>query len=390
MGIGGAKLLELIEWEPELYHLNESHAISLACYLYSRYRSIEAVRQKLVFTNHTPEPGGNQQTDIYLLEKMGFLYDLSANELKDIAAITNSVLDHTVFALKMSSRTNSVSVLHNQTLLKTYRGIPGCSAIINITNAQNFAYWADKEMYTALNTNNDEALQKRKKICKQQLFEEVADQDGEIYDEDILTIVFAKRFAGYKRAELLFHNMERFTRIVTNTTKPVQIIWAGKPYPVDYTAITVFDKIVNLCKAFPNCSVLPGYELKLSKLLKQGADIWMNVPRLTHEASGTSGMSAAMNGAVNLSIPDGWFPEFAKHGINSFVIPAADTLLAEHAIDDADAENLYNLLENIIIPMYYDDKSQWLSIIKNSMTDIIPRFDSNRMVDEYYKKLYAI
>ena len=220
------------------------------------------------------------------------------------------------------------------------------------------------------------------------MFEEVADQDGEIYDENILTIVFAKRFGGYKRPELLLTNMDRFQQLVTNVNRPVQIIWAGKPYPMDYTAIALFDKIVNLCKTYSNCSILAGYEMKLSKLLKQGADVWLNVPRITHEASGTSGMSAAMNGAVNVSIPDGWFPEFARDKVNSFVIPPADPRLPVHQQDEADANSLYDLLENEIIPMYYDDPAGWLSIIKNGMKDIIPLFDSKRMAIEYYEKLY--
>jgi starch phosphorylase len=166
------------------------------------------------------------------------------------------------------------------------------------------------------------------------------------------------------------------------------MIWAGKPYPMDYAGIASFDKIVNVCKTYPNCVILAGYELKLSRMLKRGADVWLNTPRLSFEASGTSGMSAAMNGCVNVSMPDGWFPEFARHGINSFVIP--NTKVSEHKYqqDETDAHNLYTLLEKVVIPMYYDHPAEWLSIIKNSMQDIIPAFDSNRMADEYYKKLY--
>jgi starch phosphorylase len=243
-------------------------------------------------------------------------------------------------------------------------------------------------MYYALAKDDDRLLLNRKKQCKQLLFEEVADQNGEIYDENILTIVFAKRFGGYKRPELLLNNMERFQRLLTNTERPVQIIWAGKPYPMDYTAIALFDKIMNLCKTYTNCSTLVGYEMKLSKLLKQGADVWLNVPRLTHEASGTSGMSAAMNGAVNVSIPDGWFPEFAKDKENCFVIPPVDPGLPIHLQDESDANNLYDLLENEILPMYYDNPVNWMSVVKEGMRNIIPQFDSKRMAAEYYEKVY--
>jgi len=123
-------------------------------------------------------------------------------------------------------------------------------------------------------------------------------------------------------------------------------------------------------------------------MLKQGADVWLNTPRISHEASGTSGMSAAMNGAINVSIPDGCYPEFAKHKTNSFVIPASNPIIAEHLQDEQDASSLYDLPENEIIPMYFDDPDAWLNLMQNSMRDIMPSFDSNRMAKEYYEKLY--
>jgi starch phosphorylase len=257
-----------------------------------------------------------------------------------------------------------------------------------ITNAQDYTYWHDQPLYAALNTNDDDGLRSRKRFLKQQLFEEVADQCGEIYDAGVLTIVFARRFGGYKRPELLLNNMDRFQKIVTNKARPVQLIWAGKPYPMDYSAIASFDRIVNVCKTYPNCAVLVGYELSLSKLLKQGADVWLNVPRLTHEASGTSGMSAAMNGALNVSIPDGWFPEFAIDGVNSFIIPAADPALPDYEQDETDANALYDLLEQKVIPMYYKDHSSWSGLVKRAMRDIVPQYNSTRMVKEYYQKMY--
>lgn len=182
--------------------------------------------------------------------------------------------------------------------------------------------------------------------------------------------------------------MDRFHKLVTNKERPVQIIWAGKPYPMDYVNIGVFDKIVDVCKKYTNCAILVGYELKLSKLLKNGSDVWLNVPRLTHEASGTSGMAAAMNGSVNVGLPDGWFPEFAKDKVNSFVVPPCDINLPEHIQDDMDAASLYQLLETEILPMYYDYPDRWLDIVKNGMKDIVPQFDAKRMASEYYEKLY--
>ena len=300
LGVGGARLFEYLNWQPEVYHLNESHGLPLAFYLLNKSKNLAAVRDKLVFTNHTPEDGGNPRTDMSLLERMDFFCGVPVTEVKDILNMQSGLLDHTLASLKMAGVANGVSKFHQKTLFSIWKKYEDICTIQSITNAQNFRYWADPDLYSALNESDDAALWKNKLAAKERLFELVADQNGEIYRKDILTIVFAKRFAGYKRADLLLRDMERFERLVTNKERPVQIIWAGKPYPMDYTAIGVFDRIVNLCKTFTNCAVLVGYELKIAKLLKGGADVWLNVPRLSHEASGTSGMAAAMNGAVNL------------------------------------------------------------------------------------------
>ncbi len=388
LGIGGAKLMDYLDWKPEVYHLNESHALPLAFYLYDKYKNIQEVKKRLVFTNHTPEEGGNLQSDMLLLEKMGFFCGVPVTEVRAAAGLETSLLNHTLTALHLSGIANGVSRFHLQTLMGIWGKYKDICPIISITNAQNFRYWANHDMYKALREKDDSRLQELKLSCKEQLFEIVADENGEIFDKNIFTIVFAKRFTNYKRADLLLRNTDRFDQLVSNKERPVQIIWAGKPYPMDYTAIGVFDKIVNVCKSYTNCSILAGYELKLSKLLKQGSDAWLNTPRLTREASGTSGMSAAMNGTVNISIPDGWFPEFAKDKTNCFVIPPADPSLPDHQQDDADADHLYELLEKEVIPMYYDYPSRWMAMIKNSMQDIIPYFDSSRLASEYYERLY--
>ncbi|HSC40175.1 MAG TPA: alpha-glucan family phosphorylase, partial [Chitinophagaceae bacterium] len=390
LGVGGAKLLEILQWTPEIYHLNESHALPLAFYLYQRYKSVEEVRKRLIFTNHTPEPSGNQQTNIYLLDKMDFFSGLSPDEVKKSVGVDADQLDHTLTALRLAGIANGVSKLHYKTLLGMWGSAKNICNIIPVTNGQDFNYWADDKMYKALRDNDDEALLARKHWCKHKLFEEVADQNGELYDPHVLTIVFARRFAGYKRADILLSDMDRFHQLVSGKKRPVQIIWAGKPHPMDYNGIAVFDKIVNVCKAYNNCSILTGYELKLSRLLKQGADVWLNMPRITHEASGTSGMSAAMNGAVNVSIPDGWFPEFARDKVNCFVIPPSNSALPEHQQDEADARAMYEVLENTVIPLYYDNPGEWTSVIKHSMQDILPCFDSGRMATEYYEKLYNV
>ena len=388
LGVGGMKLLEAIQWQPEVYHLNESHALPLIFYLYNSIKNIYDLKKKLVFTNHTPEDPGNVKTSMSLLDKMGFFCDVPITEVRAITQTDSNELNHTLTALRLSKIANAVSKMHEETLRKLWLHEKDVTTIIHITNSQNYLYWHDTAMYQALESNDDNLLRQLKQQEKKKLFEIVADQCGEIYDEKIFTIVFAKRFAGYKRADLFFHDMERFHKLVTNKARPVQIIWAGKPYPMDYSAIGVFDKIVDICKTYDNCSILVGYELTLSKLLKKGADIWLNVPRLTHEASGTSGMAAAMNGAVNVGLPDGWFPEFARDKINSFVVPPCDISLSVDVQDDTDAASLFQLLETEVLPMYYDYPNRWIEIIKNGLNDIHPLFGSNRMAKEYYEKMY--
>ncbi|MEQ1588398.1 MAG: alpha-glucan family phosphorylase, partial [Cyclobacteriaceae bacterium] len=165
-------------------------------------------------------------------------------------------------------------------------------------------------------------------------------------------------------------------------------IWAGKPYPEDHGAIGIFNDIYWKIKDLPNCAILTGYEMQLSGLLKRGSDLWLNTPKMFREASGTSGMTAAMNGSINLSIPDGWIPEFSKHGKNCFIISPAETENSEEQ-DTIENDTLLTMLENEIAPLYYNNPRGWTAIVKQSMEDILPEFDSNRMAREYYEKMYS-
>ena len=169
----------------------------------------------------------------------------------------------------------------------------------------------------------------------------------------------------------------------------MQLIWAGKPFPFDQTAIDLFNRLIRLSYKTARCAVLTGYEIQLSRLLKQGADVWLNTPQRLREASGTSGMTAAMNGAVNLSISDGWVPEFARDGLNCLLIPDADPTLDVAAQDAADYSQLMNIIEHRVRPLYYDQHEHWLSLVKQGMHDVLPRFDSDRMADEYYRTMYG-
>lgn len=389
LGIGGAKLLEVLGRETEIYHMNEGHSLPLCFYLLDKFKNLDEVKKRVVFTTHTPEKAGNEEHSIPLLDRMSFFNGLSVQQVNSYIHPENGVLNYSLSALRMAKKANGVSQLHGEVARKMWGSYSGICAIDAITNAQNKTYWRDYMLEKALAKDDDEKLVLRKKMLKKKLFRVVANQTGKLFDENVLTLVWARRFAQYKRANLLLRDFDRFTRLVSNKEFPIQIIWAGKPYPEDFDSINIFNEIHWKIRGFKNCTILTGYELWLSGHLKRGSDVWLNNPRLYHEASGTSGMTAAMNGSINFSIPDGWIPEFAKHGKNSFIIePAADNLSQDER-DKVEANRLYDLLENEIIPMYYKNPAKWIKIMKAGMQDVVPFFDSARMADEYYEKMYS-
>ena len=385
LGIGGAKVLEALGDDTEIYHMNEAHALSLVFHLYQKYKSLREVRKRVVFTTHTPEKAGNEEHNIYLLDRMGFFGSIPLEEVRNITGVGGDMFSHSLVALRMAKVANAVSQLHGVVSRDMWSEFQGIAEIKSITNAQNRKYWHDKAMDIALENGDDAALLYRKMHLKKRLIEVVADQTGKRLDKDSIIIVWARRFADYKRPDLIKRDIVRFNKLMARTDKKVQIIWAGKPYPGDVNSISVFNHLVQSTRLMPNCAVVTGYELHLSGLLKKGADVWLNTPRRTREASGTSGMTAAMNGAINFSINDGWVPEFAKHGVNSFVLPDTDEKLPVDQQDNIDSDNLHNMLADEVLPKFYDDPAGWLEMIKTSMRDIYPQFDSDRMAKEYYE-----
>lgn len=389
LGIGGAKLIDELNFNPDVYHLNEAHAMSSVFYLYKKLGSVEEIKKKLVFTTHTPEEAGNEKHDIFLCEKMSYFYGMPLEKVRQLTGIYDDQFNHSLAALRFARIANGVSQLHGEVSRQMWGHYDNVAPIKAITNAQNWKYWADKQLYRFMEEGNDFGFDDRKRHLKKSAFDIVADQTGKLLDPDVLTIVWARRFAGYKRAELLTRDLARFERLINNIDRPVQIIWAGKPYPLDYPAISDFNHLVHLSKSYKNVAVCIGYELALSKRLKQAADIWLNNPRVPREASGTSGMTAAMNGAVNLSTHDGWICEFINHGNNGFVVPPIDySAVHVQEQDQYDLDQLYKILEEQVVPLYYGNKDTWRQIVKNGMRDVRIQFDSNRMAHEYYEEMY--
>jgi starch phosphorylase len=385
LGIGGAKLLEALGYEPEIYHLNEAHAVSAVFHLFKKYKKASEVKKRVVFTTHTPEEAGNEKHDIHFLEKLGFFSGIDLETVRQISGIRDGIFNHSLAALSLSHKANAVSKLHGEVSRKMWKPHPKIAPIDHITNAQNNAYWVDEVLEEARKAGDTGKIVARKKELKQVLFKTVADQCGKIFDPNVLTIVWARRFAAYKRPDMLVWDFERFKRLMGNKDQPVQVIWAGKPYPKDEGAVNTFNHLFYLSHLFPNMAVLTGYELALSKLLKDGSDIWLNTPVVTREASGTSGMTAAMNASLNLSTYDGWICEFAKDGENAFILPVAKG----DDINKQDCDNLMESLERIVVPTYYNAPEKWGQMVLNSMNDVSTAFSSDRMAREYYEKLYS-
>ena len=383
LGIGGAKIVEALGGA-DVYHLNEGHA--LPAFYYLRDRGVK--KDQMVFTTHTPEMAGNAEREGHHLNDCGFFgRRLNQQELQK-ETVNGGMISYTVSALRMAKKANAVSKLHAKVAQGMWKGYSGISEIIPITNAQNQKFWQDPLLEKAWKKRDGKAFVKRKKDLKSALFEEVLNQTGKLFDPDVLTIVWARRFAEYKRADLLLRDLERLESILSSSDKPVQVIWAGKPYPLDFYAIDQFNHLVHFTKYRTNMAVLIGYEMALSKKLKLGSDIWLNTPRITREASGTSGMTAAMNGSVNLSINDGWIPEFQENGKNSFILPEVDHLLPAWEQDHQDSQNLYQALENQVLPTYYDSPDIWQEIVFKGIDDVIPEFTTQRMAQQYYEELY--
>jgi starch phosphorylase len=266
LGIGGTTFLDKINYEPEVYHFNEAHALSGAFHLYKKFGKAADLKKRLVFTTHTPEEAGNEKHDINMLENMNFFAGVPMNEVRKICGMspiimppsgmllggwpligmpldrtTENVFNHSLVALRLSRKANAVSKLHGDVSRKMWGDYDGICEITHVTNAQNNIYWADDILEKARKKADFKTIYARKKELKEVLFKIVADQAGKLFNPDVFTIIWARRFAAYKRPDLLTRDLERFDKLMKNTKYPIQFIWAGKPYPFDSEAINNFN-----------------------------------------------------------------------------------------------------------------------------------------------------
>lgn len=383
LGIAGIKILEAVGYNFDVIHMNEGHALPAAFELLRQYNGdLEQVKRKTVFTTHTPVAAGNEVHWVDTLMQGGFFAGCSREK---VVALGGENFSLTVAALRMSRISNAVSQLHGLVANKMWKWVDGRCPIRAITNAVNIHYWQDSRI-AAAKTSKD--LLKAKRDMKVELFKYIADTAGKRFDPDVLTITWARRFADYKRAWLILMDKDRLNALLESNK--IQIIFAGKFHPDDVMGREMFNKILHRSHTLKNVVVLPGYELELSSKLKKGSDIWLNTPLRPFEASGTSGMSANMNGALHLSIYDGWTVEGTFNGINGYTVeyPGLDDEMPWEERHWKDHECIMNTIENEIIPTYYENKEEWARLMRQAIRTSAAYFNSDRMVIEYYNRLY--
>lgn len=458
LGIGGARALNALGIEPSVWHLNEGHSAftlieRLGQLMGKNSLSFDDAAKQIsnhsVFTIHTPVPAGNEVFSAELVKKYAeplfkaYGIDPEVVLKAGLGATQDAgAFDMTAFCLRMSERCNGVSLLHGETAHNTWNKPTGRD-IIGVTNGVHMPTWLGLSIQRLLEAHSlglakldiesaekgDAALNESLKervhaipdvelwnahkeqkaasalVLKARLRNQMA-RNGEgpleiaehvnAYKQDVLTIGFARRFATYKRAALLFTDPERLKKIVDNPENPVQLLFAGKAHPADKPGQALIQDIISKVKKYKlghRIFFVEDYDMEIGRALVQGVDVWLNNPRRPLEASGTSGMKAAANGVPNVSILDGWWDE-GYHGNNGWAIGGRDVEENETLQDKNDAESLYELLETEVAKKYYAIQSggvskEWVEVMKNSIASSLYEFSTTRMLSNYFEKMYT-
>jgi len=402
LGVGGVRLMEALGEPIDLYHFNEGHAVFAGLELLRSAKfggttlaeRMTKLRPHVVFTTHTPVPAGNEVHELDLMRKMDANVGFSDDELEVIGGAPFSM---TVAGLRLARLANGVAELHGETAREMWKNVDGAAPIIAITNGVHAPTWQDSRIRAALvpeksRERQDSELWSSHQRMKSELIAEIAKRTGIELSVDRLLIGFARRAATYKRADLLISDEKALKRLFD---AGVQVVYAGKAHPRDTQGKALIGKLIDASKKHPREVVfLENYDMTLGALLTRGTDIWLNNPRRPLEASGTSGMKAAMNGVPNLSILDGWWPEGCVHGVTGWKIGDAD--LQDDAFDEKDMARvdkrdhdlLHQTLEREVFPAY-NDRARWLPIMRASIAMAEWRFSSDRMIEDYLSKVYA-
>ncbi|HOQ75226.1 MAG TPA: alpha-glucan family phosphorylase [Thermoclostridium sp.] len=397
LGIGGVRALRALGFNPQVYHFNEGHALFAGFELIRekmargmRFREAwKETRKEVVFTTHTPVPEGNEQHPIDRLIYMGANLNMTRRQLK---AIGGDPFNMTAGALRLSRVSNAVSDLHRVTAMKMWKKVKGRSEIIGITNGIHIPTWVDRKMLELAEEYNgakaaEEELWSRHMHNKDALIDFIEKRTGARLDRDVLLIGFARRAAPYKRSGLLLSDLEFLEPLLRE--RKLQIVFSGKSHPLDDTGKGIVAEIVSMTRKYPDSIVfLENYDMEIGRMMTRGADVWLNNPRRPQEASGTSGMKAAMNGVLNVSILDGWWPEACKDGENGWQF--GDGYQSDNAakVDKHDLKALKTCLVNEVIPTYYENRSKWVEMMVSSIRSTREPFGMKRVLEEYYKRMY--
>lgn len=389
LGVGGVKAIRSLGLDPDIYHFNEGHAVLAGTQLIKEkmnrgmdFRTaFEGTRREIVFTTHTPIEQGNEKHSLHLLNYMGAFNDLDRAEMEEIGG---DPFDMTAAGLRLSKVANGVSKLHGKTAREMWKDVDNRAEIKSITNGIHQDTWVQDRI--AEEPDSEDHLWEIHRDLKDRLIQFVSNETGVSLDKDALLIGFARRAVPYKRADLIFWEEERIAPYLNEGR--VQIVFAGKAHPFDDAGKEIIERLVAKTERYPQSVVfLEDYGMKIGRLLTQGSDLWLNNPRKPLEASGTSGMKAAMNGVLNLSILDGWWPEVCEHGENGWQI--GDGYTGEGQ-DEHDARSLYEVLLNEVVPTYYHEPRRWKEMMVNSVRSTNGRFSAKNMLRKYYEKMYSL
>ena len=412
LGIGGVRMLDELGIEIKKFHMNEGHAALLTVELLRRGKrplqqvwderlqwDDEAVRSMCVFTTHTPVEAGHdrfsyEEVDQVLGDTVD--YDL----LRELGG--EEALNMTFLALNLSQYVNGVAKKHGEVSQNMFHGY----AINAITNGIHSYTWTcpefrelfdryipgwanEPELFVRVDNVPDEALWNAHQTAKSRLIDLVKDRTGTKLDPDVLTLGFARRAATYKRADLIFSDLDRLRRIGKGK---VQIVYAGKAHPADTMGKELIQRVVQSLGALEGDiegAFVPGYDMDLATVLVPGVDVWLNNPIRPQEASGTSGMKAAHNGVPNFSVLDGWWIEGHIEGVTGWAIgPEATEVSLSERDDDEDLEDLYHKLESVILPAYYGDRAEWIQVMKSAIGKNAYYFNTHRMMRRYVTEAY--
>jgi starch phosphorylase len=392
LGIGGIKAIRALGLPIDIYHFNEGHALFAGFELLREKmdvknmtfeKAVEAVKKEVVFTTHTPIVQGNESHPIDKIIYMGANLNLTREQLTFLGG--GDPFNMTIGALRLSKIANGVAQLHGETSNKMWAEIDQRAEILAITNAIHLPTWVDNAMIRAAEDGSD--LWEPHLQNKRALIDFIEAKNGVRLDEEKLIIGFSRRAAPYKRSDFIFSDLSIIEPLLLE--KKFQIVFSGKAHPLDDAGKLIVKNLVAMSRKYPKAVVfLENYDMSIGRMLTRGSDIWLNNPRRPLEASGTSGMKAAMNGVLNLSILDGWWPEACVHGVTGWQFGDGFEHEEEEIQDAHDLKALYKVLLEEVIPTYYENKSAWMNMMRESILQTKEPFAVKRMLEEYNELLY--